>query len=121
MQFLPRTASARMAGKSNREVFAMTQLYLQRFEYRAAAKSEFDAAWATALQTFARSGNWGGAESGVRHIKTYGTAWGGDVLIEVDDAEAFGRDQIYQGMNEGQRVEVLFGPAFESAGLVRCT
>jgi hypothetical protein len=51
----------------------MSQLYLQRFEYRAAAKSEFDQAWGTALQTFARTGNWGGAESGVRHIKTYGT------------------------------------------------
>ena len=28
----------------------MTQLYLQRFEYRAATKSEFDQAWAVALQ-----------------------------------------------------------------------
>jgi hypothetical protein len=29
----------------------MSQLYLQRFEYRAAAKSEFDQAWTIALQT----------------------------------------------------------------------
>ena len=64
----------------------MSQLYLQRFEYRAAAKSEFDQAWAIALQTFARTGNYGGAEAGVRHIKSYGTAWGGYVLLEVDDA-----------------------------------
>ena len=36
----------------------MSQLYLQRFEYRAAAKSEFDQAWTIALQTFAKRGNW---------------------------------------------------------------
>jgi len=42
----------------------MTQLYLQRFEYRATTKWEFDQAWAVALQTFARTDNWGGAESG---------------------------------------------------------
>lgn len=59
----------------------MAQLYLQRFEYRAATKSEFDQAWAIAIQTFARTGNWGGAETGVHHVKTYGTAWGGYVLI----------------------------------------
>jgi hypothetical protein len=45
----------------------MTQLYLQRFEYRAATKSEFDQTWAVALQTFARTGNWGGTEAGIRH------------------------------------------------------
>src|SRR5437660_10579673 len=67
----------------------MSQLYLQRFEYRAAPKSEFDQAWGIALQTFARTGNYGGAEAGVRHIKSYGTAWGGYVLLEVDDADAF--------------------------------
>lgn len=54
----------------------MTQLYLRCFEYRAATKSEFDQAWTIALQTFARTGNWGGAEVNIRHIKTYGTAWG---------------------------------------------
>ena len=91
----------------------MTQLYLQKFEYRAAAKSEFDAAWATALQTFAKSGNWGGAESGVRHIKTYGTAWGGYVLIEVDDPEAFGRYQLHHGMNYGHMVDLTFEPLFD--------
>ena len=46
-----------------------TQLYLQRFEYRAAAKSEFDQAWAVALQTFARTGNWCGTE--LRGAATY--------------------------------------------------
>ena len=91
----------------------MSQLYVQRFEYRAAAKSEFDAAWGTALQTFARSGNWGGAESGVRHIKTYGTAWGGYVLIEVDDPEAFGRYQLHHGMNYGHMVDLTFEPLFD--------
>jgi hypothetical protein len=62
---------------SLRGSFAMSQLYLQRFEYRAATKSEFDQAWGIALQTFARTGNYGGAEAGVRHLKSYGTAWAG--------------------------------------------
>src|ERR1041384_5178212 len=39
----------------------MPQLYLQRFEYRAAEKAQFDQAWVIALQTFARTGNFGGA------------------------------------------------------------
>jgi hypothetical protein len=41
---------------------------MQKFEYRSASKSDFDQAWTVALQTFAQSGNWGGAETGVRHI-----------------------------------------------------
>ena len=53
----------------NREELAMAQLYLQRFEYRAATKPEFDQTWASALQTFAKTGNWGGAEAGIRHAK----------------------------------------------------
>jgi len=66
----------------------MGQLYFQRFEYRGApSKAEFDQAWGIALQTFAKSGNWGGVENGVRHIKTYGTAWGGYALLEVDDPQ----------------------------------
>src|SRR5215470_14124911 len=74
----------------------MGQLYVQRFEYRGApSKTEFDQAWGIALQTFAKSGNWGGVENGVRHIKTYGTAWGGYALLEVDDPEAFARYQAH--------------------------
>jgi hypothetical protein len=91
----------------------MAQLYLQRFEYRSATKSEFDQAWAGALQTFARSGNWGGAESGVRHIKTYGTAWGGYVLIEVADADAFGRYQLHHAMSYGHMADITFEPLFD--------
>ena len=49
----------------------MSQLYLQRFEYRAAAKADFEQTWQTALQTFAKAGNWGRVVAGVRHIKTY--------------------------------------------------
>jgi hypothetical protein len=61
------------------------QQYIQRFEYRGAiSKSEFDQAWSAALQTFAKSGNWGGVETGVHHIKTYGTDCGGYALIEID-------------------------------------
>jgi hypothetical protein len=35
-------------------------------EYRGAvSKSEFDEAWSGALKAFAKSGNWGGVETGV--------------------------------------------------------
>lgn len=91
----------------------MAQLYLQRFEYRAATKSEFDQAWTIALQTFARTGNWGGAETGVRHIKTYGTAWGGYVLIEVDDADAFDRYQLHHAMSYGHMADITFEALFD--------
>jgi hypothetical protein len=69
----------------------MSQLYLQRFQYRAAAKSEFDQVWTIALQMFAKSGNWGGTEAGVVHVESYGTALGGYVLIEDDDPDTFAR------------------------------
>ena len=91
----------------------MAQLYLQRFEYRAAAKSEFDQTWANALQIFARTGNWGGAEAGIRHIKSYGTAWGGYVLFEVDDADAFGRYQLHHAMTYGHMADITFEPLFD--------
>ena len=67
-------AELAQTAKFEREGLAMSQLYLQRFEYRAAAKADFDQTWQTALQTFAKAGNWGGVEAGVRHIKSYGTA-----------------------------------------------
>jgi hypothetical protein len=91
----------------------MGQQYMQKFEYRSASKSDFDQAWAVALQTFAQSGNWGGAEAGVRHIKTYGTAWGGYVLIDVDDAGAFARYQLHHGMNYGHMVHLTFEPVYD--------
>src|SRR5437879_13253276 len=98
----------------------MSQLYLQRFQYRAAAKSEFDQAWTIALQTFAKTGNWGGAEAGIRHVKSYGTSWGGYVLIEVDDAEAFGRYQLHHGMTFGNMADITFEPLFDlDAGLAK--
>jgi hypothetical protein len=94
--------------------------YLQRFEYRAATKSEFDQAWTVALQTFARTGNWGGAEAGIRYVKTYATAWGGYVLLEVDDAEAFGRYQLHHAMNYGHRADITFEGLFDlDAGLAQ--
>jgi len=96
-----------------REGLAMSQLYLQRFAYRAGAKSEFDQAWVTALQTFAKSGNWGGVEAGVRHLKSYGTAWGGYVLIEVDDPDAFARYQLHHSLNYGHMVQITFEPIFD--------
>jgi hypothetical protein len=92
----------------------MGQLYLQRFAYRdGAGKAEIDQAWAEAFRTFAKSGNWGGVETGVRHVQTYGTGWGGYVLIEVDDPEAFGRYQAHHNQTYGAAVVVTFEPLFD--------
>jgi len=92
----------------------MGQQYIQRFEYRGAiSKSEFDQAWSGALQTFAKSGNYGGVEKGVRHIKTYGTGWGGYVLIEVDDPQAFARYQVHHIQNYSHMVQITFEPVFD--------
>jgi hypothetical protein len=56
----------------------MSQLYLQRFEDRAAiSQAEFESAWGGALEAFAQAGNRGGVSAGVRHVRTYGTGWGG--------------------------------------------
>jgi hypothetical protein len=92
----------------------MGQVYVQRFEYRgASSKSEFDQAWSVALQTFAKCGNFGGVETGVRHIKTYGTAWGGYALIEVDDPEAFARYQTHHTQNYSHLARITFEPVFD--------
>jgi hypothetical protein len=61
----------------------------------ALASLELDQAWAEAFKAFAQTGNWGGVDAGVTHHKTYGTGWGGLVLIEVEDPEAFGRYQAF--------------------------
>ncbi len=52
-------------------------------------------------------------ETGVRHIQTYGTGWGGYVLIEVDDPEAFGRYQAHHNQTYGAAVVVTFEPLFD--------
>jgi hypothetical protein len=92
----------------------MGQLYIQRFEnWGPVNKGEFDQAWGVALQTFANSGNWGGVEKGVRHIKTYGTSWGGYALIEVDDPDAFARYQAHHYQNYGHMARVTFDPVMD--------
>lgn len=80
---------------------------------------QLDQAWGVALQTFATSGNWGGVQKGVRHIKTYGTSWGGYALIEVDDPEAFGRYQQHHYQNYGHVARVTFEPVADLDAGVR--
>jgi hypothetical protein len=65
------------------------------------------------VETFARSGNWGGVDKGVTHRQTYGTGWGGYVLIEVEDPEAFGRYQAYHDQMYGHAVNVTWEPLFD--------
>ena len=75
-------------------------MYIQRFAYRdGVSKGAIEEAWGEGFKAVARNGNWGDVERGVTHEGTYGTAWGGYVLIEVDDPEAFGRYQAFHLQN----------------------
>jgi hypothetical protein len=92
----------------------MGQIYLQRFAYReGVSKAELDRVWGEAFKTFAQAGNWGGVEAGVTHHQTYGTGWGGYVLIEVEDPEAFGRYQAHHNGTYGHVVEITWEPLFD--------
>ena len=67
----------------------MSQLYLQRFEYRVTRQNPNSSfRRGDGAPDVAKSGNWGGAETGIRHLKSYGTAWGGYVLIDVETLTA---------------------------------
>ncbi len=89
----------------------MGQVYLQRFEYRGSIdKAAFDDTWGIAFETFAKTGNWGGVEKGIKHIRTYGTAWGGYVMIEVDDPSAFDEYQMHHSNNYSHMVKITFEP-----------
>ena len=92
----------------------MGQVYLHTYKYKSILKSEMDNAWGAALQAFAKSGNYGNVESGVRHIQGYGTGWGGYVLIDVDDPKAFDRYQLFCNQNYGHMVHLTFEPLFDS-------
>ena len=92
----------------------MGQTYLQRFEYRdGVSKAELDRVWGEAFKAFAQTGNWGGVHEGVTHRQSYGTGWGGYVLIDVDDAEAFGRYVAFHNETYGHVVTVTWEPLFD--------
>ena len=89
----------------------MGPLYLQRFEYRGAiAKAEYDAAWAVANETMARTGNFGGVEKGLTHVQGYATAAGGYVLLDVEDPAALSEYQMYHVNNYSHMVALTFEP-----------
>ena len=89
----------------------MSQLYLQRFEYRGAIdKASFDKVWGLANETMATTGNWGGVKKGIRHLHAYGTSWGGYGLIEVDDPNALDEYQLFHTNNYAHMVAITFEP-----------
>jgi len=92
----------------------MGQMYLQRFANRdGVSKSDLDQAWDEAFKAFAQTGNWGGVGAGVTHHQTYGTGWGGLVLSEVEDPEAFGRYQAFHNQTYGHVVQVTWEPLWD--------
>ena len=98
----------------------MGQIYIQKFKYRGSpTKAEFDGAWSVALEAFGKTGNFGGVESGVRHIKTYGTAWGGYVLVEADDSAAFSQYQAYHAQNYSHIAHISFEPVYDLDATLR--
>lgn len=89
----------------------MGQLYLQRFEYRGAInRADFDATWAIANETLAKTGNWGGVKQGIKHVHGFGTAFGGYALLDVDDPAALAEYQIFHTNNYAHMVTVTFEP-----------
>lgn len=92
----------------------MGQLYLLRFEaWSAISKFEFDKTWGIALEAFARTGNWGGVERGVRHRGAYGTAWGGYVLFEAETPEAFAQYQLFCFNNLSHVAKITIEPVVD--------
>lgn len=92
----------------------MGQVYLHTYKYKGVLKSEIDNAWGAALEAFAKTGNYGNVESGLRHLKGWGTGWGGYVLIEVDDPEAFDKYQLFCNQNYGHVAHTTLEPLFDS-------
>ncbi|MFC5950027.1 hypothetical protein ACFQH9_17280 [Pseudonocardia lutea] len=92
----------------------MGQMYMQKFVYRdGATKEAIDAAWGEGFKAVARTGNWGDATKGVLHQRTYGTSWGGYVLIEVEDADAFAAYQLFHLQNYAHVVHVTYEPVYD--------
>jgi hypothetical protein len=92
----------------------MGQTYLQRFVHRdGITKSALDQAWDEAFKAFARTRNSGDVDGGVTHHLTYGTGWGGYVLIEVEDPDAFGRYQAFHNDKYGHVVHVTWEPLWD--------
>ncbi len=95
----------------------MSQIYMQRFEYRGAVdKALFDATWGVANDTKARTGNYGGIESGIKHLHSYGTGWGGYVLLEVEDPKALEEYQRFHINNYSHIVDITFEPLVNMDG-----
>lgn len=92
----------------------MGQMYLQKFVYRdGVTKAAIDSAWAEAFRAMARTGNYGNVDKGVAHQKTLGTAWGGFVLIEVDDPDSFAAYQVFHMQNYAHVVHVTWEPVYD--------
>jgi hypothetical protein len=64
-------------------------------------------------QGFARTGNWGGVDKGIKHIHTYGTGWGGYALIDVDDPGAFSRYQAHHNQVYARIARITWEPLFD--------
>jgi len=89
----------------------MSQIYLQRFEYRGAIdRGVFDATWGIAHEAMAKTGNWGGVTKGIKHLHGYGTSWGGFALIEVDDPQALVAYQLFHVSSYSHMVTITFEP-----------
>ena len=92
----------------------MSQLYMQRFEYRGSInKAEYDTAWGIANDIMAKTGNWGGVKSGIKHLHGYGTSWGGYALLEVEDPKALEEYQLFHVNNYAHMVTITFEPLID--------
>lgn len=92
----------------------MGQLYLMRYEpYSAISKFELDKTWSSTVEAYAKTGNWGGVETGIRHIGAYGTAWGGYTLFEAETPEALAQYQLFYRDNCAHVARITIEPVID--------
>ena len=95
----------------------MSQLYMQRFEYRPSDKATFDEAWRIANEAMEKTGNWGKVAKGVNHRNGFMASWGGYALIEVEDQAAFNEYVRFHTNNYAHMANITFDPVVDmSAG-----
>ena len=91
----------------------MTQLYMQRFEYRPCDKKTFDEAWAIANEAMEKTGNWGNVETGITHRYGFMTSWGGYGLIEVEDPAALNEYITFHTNSYAHMADISFDPVVD--------
>ena len=91
----------------------MGQVYLHTYRYQGVLSPKSIMPGELPLRHSPRQATMATSNPALRHLKGWGTGWGGYVLVEVDD-KAFDRYQLFCNQNYGHVVQLLFEPLFNS-------